>query len=235
MLLTATCAPELPGAANFYRAAAAKRVRLNAGHSNATWTEMAAAYELGMRHVDHLYCAMSSVSSLRERCGTPMQASMLEFVLATADMTTEVIADGRHLSPELLRFAVTVKGADRVALVTDCSRALDRPPGTYTFGPLDGGEAFYSDGSVGLLPDSVNLASSVRGMDFMVRHMHQQVGLDLPTAVRMATLTPATIIGLQDEIGSLAAGKRADLLLLDGELNVTSVFLDGEAVTLHTS
>ena len=147
---------------------------------------------------------MSSVSSLRERCGTPMQASMLEFVLATADMTTEVIADGRHLSPELLRFVVTVKGADRTALVTDCSRALDQPPGMSTFGPLDGGEAFYSDGSVGLLPDSVNLASSVRGMDFMVRHMHRQVGLDLPTAVRMATLTPATIIGLQDEIGSLA-------------------------------
>jgi hypothetical protein len=54
-----------------------------------------------MRDVDHLYCAMSSVSSLRERCGTPMQASMLEFVLATDDMTTEVIADGRHLSSEL--------------------------------------------------------------------------------------------------------------------------------------
>ena len=91
-MLTATCAPELPGAADFYRAAASKGVRLNAGHSNATWTEMAAAHTLGLRHVDHLYCAMSSVSSLRERCGTPMQASMLEFVLATADMTTEVIA-----------------------------------------------------------------------------------------------------------------------------------------------
>ena len=173
VMLTATCAPELPGAADFYRAAASKGVRLNAGHSNATWTEMAAAYELGVRHVDHLYCAMSSVSSLRERCGTPMQASMLEFVLATADMTTEVIADGRHLSPELLRFVATVKGADKTALVTDCSRALDRPPGRYTFGPLDGGEPFYSDGSVGLLADSANLASSVRGMDFMVRHMHQ--------------------------------------------------------------
>lgn len=235
VLLTATCAPELPGAAAFYRAAASKGVRLNAGHSNATWTEMAAAYGLGVRHVDHLYCAMSSVSSLRERCGTPMQASMLEFVLATADMTTEVIADGRHLAPDLLRFVAVVKGAARTALVTDCSRALDRPPGMYTFGPLDGGEAFYSDGAVGLLPGSVNLASSVRGMDFMVRHMHREVGLDLPAAVRMASLTPATIIGLQDEIGSLETGKRADLLFLDAELNVARVFTDGEAVTLQTS
>jgi N-acetylglucosamine-6-phosphate deacetylase len=234
VMLTATCAPELPGAAGFYRAAASKGVRLNAGHSNATWSEMAAAYELGLRHVDHLYCAMSSVSSLRERCGTPMQASMLEFVLATADMTTEVIADGRHLSPELLRFVAAVKGADRTALVTDCSRALDQPPGMYTFGPLDGGEAFYSDGTVGLLPDSTNLASSVRGMDFMVRHMHRQVGLDLPTAVRMASLTPATIIGLQDEIGSLAVGKRADLLFLDAEIEIRRVFVDGEAVSVGT-
>jgi N-acetylglucosamine-6-phosphate deacetylase len=232
VMLTATCAPELPGAAGFYRAAASKGVRLNAGHSNATWSEMAAAYALGLRHVDHLYCAMSSVSSLRERCGTPMQASMLEFVLATTDMTTEVIADGRHLSPELLRFVATVKGADRTALVTDCSRALDQPPGLYTFGPLDAGEPFYSDGGVGLLPDSTNLASSVRGMDFMVRHMHQQVGLDLPTAVRMASLTPATIIGLQDEIGSLAAGKRADLVFLDNGLNVSRVFVDGEVVAI---
>ena len=233
VMLTATCAPELPGAAEFYRAAASKGVRLNAGHSNATWTEMADAYELGVRHVDHLYCAMSSVSSLRERCGTPMQASMLEFVLATADMTTEVIADGRHLAPELLRFVATVKGPDTTALVTDCSRALDRPPSRYTFGPLDGGEPFDSDGSVGLLPDSVNLASSVRGMDFMVRHMHQTVGLDLPTALRMATLTPATILGLQDDIGSLTVGKRADLLLLDGDLNIAGVFVAGEAMMIR--
>jgi len=133
IVLTATCAPELPGAADFYRAAAARRVRLNAGHSNATWAEMAMAHALGVRHVDHFYCAMSSVASLRDRCGTPMQASMMEFVLDHEDMTTEVIADGRHLSPELLRFVVKWKGASRTALVTDCSRALDCPPGLYTF------------------------------------------------------------------------------------------------------
>jgi N-acetylglucosamine-6-phosphate deacetylase len=233
VMLTATCAPELPGAAAFYRAAAAKGVRLNAGHSNATWTEMAAAHALGVRHVDHFYCAMSSVASLRERCGTPMQASMMEFVLDTPDMTTEVIADGQHLAPELLRFVIRWKGAEKTALVTDCSRALDQPPGDYIFGPLDGGELFVNDGAVGRMPASENLASSVRGMDFMVRHMHEAVGLDLPTAVRMATLTPATILGLDHEIGSLAAGKRADLILLDAGLNVRRVFIAGEEATPH--
>jgi len=232
VMLTATCAPELDDAAGFYRAAAARGIRLNAGHSNATWAEMAEAHALGVRHVDHFYCAMSSVSSLRERCGTPMQASMVEFVLDTGDMTTEVIADGRHLSPELLRFVVKWKGADKTALVTDCSRALDQTPGLYTFGPLDGGETFYSDGGVGLLPDSENLASSVRGMDFMVRHMHQRAGIDLFTAVRMASLTPAAILGLQREVGSLEAGKRADVLFLDAQLGVRRVFVGGEEVQI---
>jgi len=232
VMLTATCAPELPGAAGFYRAASARGIRLNAGHSNATWAEMTAAHALGVRHVDHFYCAMSSVSSLRERCGTPMQASMLEFVLDHDDMTTEVIADGRHLSPELLRFVVKWKGAGRTALVTDCSRALDQPPGLYTFGPLDGGETFYNDGGVGLLPDSENLASSVRGMDFMVRHMHQRAGVDLFTAVRMASLTPATILGRQGDVGSLEAGKHADFLILNDQLEIRRVFVGGEEVSV---
>ena len=233
VLLVATCAPELPGAAEFYRAASARGVRLNAGHSNATWTEMQAAFDLGVRHVDHFYCAMSSVGSLRERCGTPMQASMTEFVLGTDEMTTEVIADGRHLAPELLRFVVRAKGVERTALVTDCSRALDRPPGTYIFGPLDGGETFYNDGEVGLLPGSPDLASSVRGMDFMVRHMHQQVGLSLPAAIRMASLTPAAILGVQDDIGSLEPGKRADLVFLDAGLRTRRVFVGGEEVRIR--
>jgi len=230
VMLTATCAPELSGAADFYRAASARGIRLNAGHSNATWAEMAMARELGVTHVDHFYCAMSSVSSLRERCGTPMQASMLEFVLDHDDMTTEVIADGRHLSPELLRFVVKWKGAERTALVTDCSRALDQPPGLYTFGPLDGGETFYCDGGVGLLPNSENLASSVRGMDFMVRHMHRQVGIDLVTAVRMASLTPAKILGRQQDFGSLEPGKRADVVAFTPQIEIRRVFVAGEQV-----
>lgn len=230
VLLTATCAPELPGSADFYRAASAAGVRLNAGHSNATWSEMRAAFDLGVRHVDHLYCAMSNYLSVRSRTGTPMQGGMMEFVLAHRDVTTEVIADGRHLAPELLRFALTMKGVDHVALVTDCSRALDEPAGEYRFGPADGGEPFYSDGAVGLTTDRTSLASSVRGMDFMVRHMHQVVGVDLPTAVRMASLTPAKIVGLDGEIGSLEVGKRAEIVLLDAGLRVAAVFVDGEPV-----
>ncbi len=103
----ATCAAELPGASAFYRAARRRRCLITCGHSNASWSEMEHAFQAGMRHVDHFWCAMSSVPSLRERLGTPMQASMAEFVLMHSEMSTEVIADGHHLSPELLQFAYT--------------------------------------------------------------------------------------------------------------------------------
>ena len=226
-MLVATCAPELSGASDFFRDASAAGIRLNAGHSNASWSEMQVAFDLGMRHVDHFYCAMSSVPGLRERLGVPMQASMTEFVLATNEMTTEIIADGQHLAPELLRFVVRMLGVDRVALVTDSNRALDMPPGEYVFGPHDSGVTIVSDGAVGWTADRSALASSVRGMDFMVRHMHQIVGLELPQAVRMATLTPATILGVQAELGSLEVGKRADLVLLDKQLEVGGVWMNG--------
>jgi len=234
-LLVATCAAELPGSGDFYRAAAARGIRLNAGHSNASWDEMAAAYDAGVRHVDHFFCAMSNYVSVRSRFGTPMRGGMEEFVLATEDMTTEVIADGRHLAPELLRFVLKMKGVDKVALVTDCNRALDMLEGEYLFGPADGGEPFYNDGSVGLTTDRQSLASSIRGMDFMVGHMHRVVGVDVPTAVRMGSQTPAKILGLDKEVGSLEAGKRADVLLLDEGLNVREVWIGGEQAKACTT
>jgi N-acetylglucosamine-6-phosphate deacetylase len=229
-LLVATCAPELPGALDFFRDAAAKGVRLNAGHSNASWDEMAEAFALGVRHVDHFCCAMSNYVSVRPRFGTPYRAGMFEFVLATPEMTTEVIADGRHLAPDLLAFTLKMKGADNVALVTDSSRAMDMPPGEYLFGPLDGGEPFYHDGEVGLTLDGNGLASGARGMDHMVRHMHRVVGIDLPTAVRMASLTPARILGMERDVGSLEVGKRADVVLLDKGLAVRRVLVDGQVM-----
>ena len=145
----ATCAAELPGAAAFYREARRRRCLVTCGHSNASWPEMAAAFKCGMRHVDHFWCAMSHVSSVRQRLGVPMRGSMLEFVLGTPEMSTEVIADGCHLAPELLDFAYRMKGPRKLCLVTDSNRALDLPPGRYRFGPGQDGSWFDSDGKVG--------------------------------------------------------------------------------------
>ena len=94
----------------------------------------------GVRHVDHLFCAMSDRARLRLTQTYPMRGGVLEATLFFDDITTEVIADGKHLDAPLLRLAYKIKGPDRLALVTDCNRALDRPDGEYMFGPRDGGE-----------------------------------------------------------------------------------------------
>lgn len=226
MIRIATCAAELPGAVPFFQMARRHHCLMTCGHSNASYTEMRRAFTAGMRHVDHFWCAMSSVPSIRQRLGVPMQGSMQEFVLATADMSTEVIADGMHLAPELLQFAARMKGPERLCLVTDCNRALDMPPGRYRFGSLDDGTWFESDGHVGWAsPES--LASSVRGMDHMVRHMKKSTSLPLWDVVRMASLTPAERTGIADRTGSLEPGKRADLLLTTRRLIVKRVWLNG--------
>ena len=110
IIKSATCAAELPGAVEFCRSAKAAGCLVTCGHSNASWPEMAAVYEAGMRHVDHFWNAMSSTDSIRKRLSTPQRGSMAEFVLYHPEMSTEVIADGFHHAPEMLQFAYRMKG-----------------------------------------------------------------------------------------------------------------------------
>jgi N-acetylglucosamine-6-phosphate deacetylase len=154
---------------------------------------------------------------------------MEQFVLANKEMSTEVIADGQHLSSELLDFAFRAKGTSRLCLVTDCNRALDMPPGDYRFGSAEDGPWIESDGKVGFVPGQ-GLASSVVGMDTMVRTMVSGTSAALPDVIRMASLTPAERVGLADEIGSLELRKRADVLLLDRDLQVKRCWLTGHEV-----
>ena len=221
----ATCAAELPGASAFYRHASRHGCLVTCGHSNASWGEMASAFAAGVRHVDHFWCAMSSVASLRNRFGTPMRAGMEQFVLATPEMSTEVIADGEHLAPDLLAFAAAMIGPRRLCLVTDANRALDMPAGRYRFGGTSEGTWFESDGRAARAGGA--LASSVRGMDHMLRTMHAAAALPLPSVVRMASLTPAERAGIASDVGSLEEGKRADIVVLSDRMTVRSVVIGG--------
>lgn len=234
LIRIATCAAELPGAIAFYQTARKHGCLITCGHSNASWAEMATAFDNGMRHVDHFWCAMSSVVSLRERLGVPMQASMMEFVLANPEMSTEVIADGCHLSPELLRFAWQMKSSKRLCLVSDCNRALDMPPGRYAFGSLADKNWFWSDGKVGRTKRGA-LASSVVALDAMVRNMHDCTDIPLHEIVRMASLTPAERVGIAHHAGSIASGKHEDLVILDSHLHVQSVIVAGQTIVSKIS
>nr|WP_314095448.1 amidohydrolase family protein [uncultured Shinella sp.] len=225
----ATCASELPGALEFFDFARQNGCFITCGHSNAVWNELDAAFARGMRHVDHFWCAMSSVVSLRRRFGTPMQAGMEQYVLQNDEMSTEVIADGIHLSDDLLRFAYEMIGSHRTCLVTDANRAMDAPPGKYRFGSKLDGTWVYSDG-VTVKGEDGGLASSMHGMDRMVRTMARAVGRDLPSVVRMASLTPAQLVGAATDIGSIELGKLADFTILDRDLHVKSVIIGGVVV-----
>jgi N-acetylglucosamine-6-phosphate deacetylase len=219
--------PELPGAEGFVRACRRRGVRCNAGHSHATFGQVEAAVGWGVTHVDHLFCAMSDRARLRQTQTYPMRGGLLEATLYFDELTTEVIADGKHLARELLLLAHKLKGPDRLALVTDSSRALDMPDGEYLFGPLDGGERILSRDGVGIMPDGQALASGVAGMDECVRTFHRLTGAPLAEVVRMASLTPARIAGCAAQTGSIEVGKLADLVVLDRDLAVRGVFVAG--------
>jgi N-acetylglucosamine-6-phosphate deacetylase len=231
---TATVAPELPGAEAFVRACRAKGIRCNAGHSHATFEQVEAAVGWGVRHVDHLFCAMSDRARLRQSQTYPMRGGLMEATLHFDELTTEVIADGKHLAPSLLKLAFKAKGPDRLALVTDAMRALDRPDGEYVFGPLDGGEPVRKLDGVGLTLDGKALASGVMGLDHCLRTFIAATGVSIPEAARMASLTPARIAGMDHEIGTLEVGKRADLVLTDAALNVRAVYVGGRPFEVAT-
>ncbi|MCX7418815.1 MAG: N-acetylglucosamine-6-phosphate deacetylase [Planctomycetia bacterium] len=232
-LVTATVAPEIGGAKEFAMACKAKGVRTNVGHSWATFDQMTeAVQQWGVRHVDHLFCAMSDKSKLRQFQMYPMQGGVLEATLYFDELTTEVIADGKHLDAGLLQLALKIKGPDRLALVTDCSRALDMPDGDYMIGPRVGGEPLTKRDGVGMLPDGTALASSVMGMDHMIHTFASLTGRPMWEVIRMASLTPARIAGREQELGSLEAGKQADVVVFDRDWNVTRVFIDGTELAL---
>lgn len=226
-LTTATVAPELPGAEAFVRACRERGIVCTSGHSHCTWDQVEAAIGWGVRHIDHLFCAMSDRARLRQTQLYPMRGGMLEATLYFDELTTEVIADGKHLAPELLRLAYRCKGPDRLAVVTDSSRALDMPDGLYTFGAPDDCTHFIKRDGVGLLPDGQALASSVAGLDHMLRVMLDATKAPLHEVVRMLSLTPARIAGYAHELGSLSPGKRADLVWLTPDLGVRQVWVDG--------
>lgn len=228
LIRSATCAAELPGAVEFCRAARAAGCLVTCGHSNASWPELAAVYEAGMRHVDHFWNAMSSTDSIRRRLGTPQRGSMAEFVLYHPEVSTEVIADGFHHAAEMLQFAYRMIGPERLCLVSDCSRALDMPPGLYRIGHHETGEPFQHNGTVGVLPNTETLASSIFPLEHMIRVMHRDSDAGLARVIRMASLTPAQRIGLDAEVGSLHAGKRADIVILSRELQVQRTFIAGK-------
>ena len=227
-----TLAPELSGARDLIHELRHRGAIASIGHSEALYHEVAEAIAWGANHVTHLYCAMTD--SLRNRwAGTPnpRTAGIVEAVFLEDRLSSEIIPDGKHLSRETMKVAFRAKGYEKLALVTDAMRGAGMPDGEYTFGPKTGTRAIVRNRE-SRLPDGTALASSVFAMDEMVQTFRQLVVCPIWQAVRMASLTPAVIAGRSAEIGSLAPGKWADIILFDDEVKVKAVYLGGRKLNI---
>lgn len=222
VLTTMTLAPELDGAVELIRVLRDNDIVPAAGHTMAIYREFQLAIEAGMRHAVHCFCNMGTL----RRDNLKRVAGAVETVLCDDRITTELIGDGWHIGDGLMSLAVKVKGVERVCLVTDAMTAAGMPPGRYTIGDVD---AIVENG-IARLPDNTAYASSVTTMDVCVRNAVERIGLGLPDAVRMASLTPASVIGGDDRKGSLEAGKDADIVVMDGSANVKLTLARGRQV-----
>ncbi|WP_188433368.1 N-acetylglucosamine-6-phosphate deacetylase [Kroppenstedtia guangzhouensis] len=216
-----TLAPERPGALDLIRRLSQQGVVISIGHSSATHEEMEAAVEAGASHVTHIFNGMTGLHHREPGvAGTAMVDERL---------TVELIGDGFHVHPTVIKLLARVKQTDGLILISDGMRAVGQPEGIYDLGGLkvraEGGKATLEDGS---------LAGSLLTLDRAVHNMARYGGVPLWKAVRMASLAPARRLGLDLDRGSLETGKRADLLITDEYGRVIRVWIRGREVPIHS-
>jgi N-acetylglucosamine-6-phosphate deacetylase len=215
-------APERPRALELGKELVALGIVASVGHTAATLGDVVDAIEAGYSHVTHMY---SSMSGLR-RAHAYRILGVIEATLLFDELSTELIADGRHLPPNLIRLIIKAKGLDRLCVCTDAVRVAGFQPGEYTFA----GRTVIVEDGVAKLPDRSFFAGSTATMDRCVRTMVHDVGLGLQDAIKLATANPARFMRLDAERGSLVPGKRADIVLLDDALVVQKTIVGGQVV-----
>ncbi|MBO5511600.1 MAG: N-acetylglucosamine-6-phosphate deacetylase [Clostridia bacterium] len=193
----------------------------SAGHTDAIYDDMQRAYENGCALVTHLYSCTSTIT----RDHGFRRLGVIETAYLMDDMFVEIICDGKHLPPELIRLIYKIKGVDRIALVTD-SLALAGTEQTHGF--MQDTEFIIEDGVCKLMDRSA-FAGSIATADRLVRVAVKEAGISLPDAVKMMTLTPARIMGLTNK-GRLAVGMDADIAVFDEDICVQAVFAKGEMI-----
>jgi N-acetylglucosamine-6-phosphate deacetylase len=221
-----SAAPELPGAIAFGRYLRAHGIVAAVAHTDAIYEEVLEAFENGYSLATHLYSGMSGVT----RRNAFRYAGVIESAYLLDGMDVEIIADGVHLPAPLLKLVYKIKGAERTALITDAMRAAGMPPGPSILGSKHNGLAVLIEDGVAKLPDRSSFAGSVATTDQLVRNMVVLAGVPLAEAVKMATTTPARIIGVAGRKGTLAKGKDADIVIFNNDIAVRLTMVRGRVV-----
>lgn len=219
-----SAAPELPGAQEMGRWMKSKGIIGSIGHSNAVYEDVELAVENGYSMITHFFNGMSRLT----RKDAKMYLGVAESGLCFDDLTVEIIADGCHLPPNLLKLIYKVKGPDRICLVTDSMRAAGTDVSESTLGSLKNGQRVIIEGGVAYMPGKTSFGGSVATADRLIRTMYHKVDVPLTDAVKMMTVTPARILGVDDRIGSIAPGMDADILLFDDDISISLVMIKGK-------
>lgn len=224
-ILRWTIAPEINGALELGDWLKERGVLPCIGHSDATYEQVCESVSHGYTHITHLYSATSTIV----RKGGFRHAGIVESAYLIDEMTSEIIADGCHLPASLLQFAYRFIGADRLCLITDSMRAAGQSEGESILGSLKNGQRVILEDGVAKMPDRTAFAGSICTTDRLVRNMIKLAGATLPDAVKMASETPARVLGLDNSYGVVKVGRKADLVVFDDDINIKNVFIGGVA------
>ena len=209
-----TVAPEVDGGLDCIKKVAEDgRVLVSMGHTNATYEEANAGIEAGVRHTTHLFNAMTPL--------VHRNPGVVGAALSDDRVSTELIADTFHVTKGLFKLVSKIKG-DKLCLITDCMRAGGMPDGDYTLG----GQPVHKEGIQCLMPDGT-IAGSVLKLNEAVYNLYSNSDLTIEQAVACASLNPAKAVGEDAEIGSLEAGKRADIIIADDKFNIIKTIIGG--------
>ena len=221
-----SAAPELKGAIEFGKYVASKGVLPSLAHTDAIYEEVLEAFENGYTLATHLYSGMSGVT----RRNAFRYAGAIESAFIIDEMNVEIIADGIHLPPPLLKLIYKIKGPDRIALITDAMRAAGMGPGESMLGGLKNGLRVIVEDGVAKLPDRSSFAGSIATADRLVWNMVKMADIPLIEAIRMITVTPAKSIGVADKKGALVAGKDADIVIFNEDIEIQATIIKGRVV-----
>ena len=213
-----TLAPELPGAAELAAHATARGVRISMGHSNATAAETRAAIAAGAVSATHTFNAMRPLDH--------HEPGILGTVLTTDALFAEMICDGIHVEPELVRLWYRAKGPARAILITDALSAAGMPNGEYQLG----GMTVHVANRRATLPGDV-LAGSVLTLDRALANFMEFTGTKLEQALRLATANPAAMTGLEAQAGAVAVGAAANLIALDAKGRLAGSVIGGQPLS----
>lgn len=212
-----TLAPELPGADDVIRTLRRQDIVVAAGHTHATYEEALHALDLGVTFGTHLFSVMRP---LHHR-----DPGIVGALLTDPRAPVGLIPDGVHMHPAVVRLVWRMKGPERICAVTDAIAALGMPPGRYRLGDME----VLVDERSARVPSGL-LAGSILSLDQGVRNLMAFTGCTLPEALQTVTLTPARLLGLESQVGRIAPGCLADLVLLDHDLHVVATLVAGRPV-----